>query len=33
MKLRDRAYESFRQHLLALDIRPGQFISSVRWSR
>jgi DNA-binding GntR family transcriptional regulator len=27
MKLRDRAYESFRQHLLALDIRPGQFIS------
>jgi DNA-binding GntR family transcriptional regulator len=27
LKLRDRAYESFRQHLLALDIRPGQFIS------
>jgi DNA-binding GntR family transcriptional regulator len=27
IKLRDRAYESFRQHLLALDIRPGQFIS------
>jgi DNA-binding GntR family transcriptional regulator len=27
MKLRDRAYESFRQHLLALKIRPGQFIS------
>jgi DNA-binding GntR family transcriptional regulator len=27
VKLRDRAYESFRQHLLALDIRPGQFIS------
>jgi DNA-binding GntR family transcriptional regulator len=27
MKLRDRAYESFRHHLLALDIRPGQFIS------
>jgi DNA-binding GntR family transcriptional regulator len=27
VKLRDRAYESFRQHLLALDLRPGQFIS------
>jgi DNA-binding GntR family transcriptional regulator len=27
LKLRDRAYESFRQHLLALQIRPGQFIS------
>jgi len=27
MKLRDRAYESFRQHLLAMNIRPGQFIS------
>ena len=26
-KLRDRAYESFRQHLLAMDLRPGQFIS------
>ena len=27
MKLRDRAYESFRQHLLASNIRPGQFVS------
>jgi DNA-binding GntR family transcriptional regulator len=27
MKLRDRAYESFRQHLLAMNIRPGQIIS------
>ena len=27
MKLRDRAYESFRHHLLAMNIRPGQFIS------
>jgi DNA-binding GntR family transcriptional regulator len=27
VKLRDRAYESFRQHLLAMDLRPGQFIS------
>lgn len=27
LKLRDRAYESFRQHLLAMDLRPGQFIS------
>jgi DNA-binding GntR family transcriptional regulator len=27
LKLRDRAYESFRQHLLAAEIRPGQFIS------
>ena len=26
-KLRDRAYESFRQHLLAMDLRSGQFIS------
>ena len=26
-KLRDRAYESFRQHLLAMDLRAGQFIS------
>ncbi len=26
-KLRDRAYESFRHHLLAMNIRPGQFIS------
>jgi DNA-binding GntR family transcriptional regulator len=27
VKLRDRAYDSFRHHLLALDLRPGQFIS------
>lgn len=27
MKLRERAYESFTRHLLAKDIRPGQFIS------
>jgi DNA-binding GntR family transcriptional regulator len=27
VKLRDRAYESFRQHLLAMNIRSGQFIS------
>ena len=27
VKLRDRAYESFRQHLLAMNLRPGQFIS------
>jgi len=27
VKLRDRAYESFRHHLLAMNIRPGQFIS------
>jgi DNA-binding GntR family transcriptional regulator len=27
VKLRDRAYESFRQHLLAMNIRAGQFIS------
>ncbi len=26
-KLRDRAYDSFTRHLLARDIRPGQFIS------
>jgi DNA-binding GntR family transcriptional regulator len=26
-KLRERAYDSFTQHLLARDIRPGQFIS------
>src|SRR6478609_4875520 len=25
--LRERAYESFTHHLLARDIRPGQFIS------
>jgi DNA-binding GntR family transcriptional regulator len=27
MKLRERAYESFQQHLLEMRIRPGQFIS------
>ena len=27
LKLRDRAYVSFTQHLLARDIKPGQFIS------
>jgi len=27
MKLREQAYESFRQHLLTHRIRPGQFIS------
>jgi DNA-binding GntR family transcriptional regulator len=27
VKLRDRAYESFRQHLLAMNLRAGQFIS------
>jgi DNA-binding GntR family transcriptional regulator len=27
MKLRERAYERFTRHLLALDIRPGQFIT------
>jgi DNA-binding GntR family transcriptional regulator len=27
VKLRDRAYESFRHHLLAMNLRPGQFIS------
>jgi DNA-binding GntR family transcriptional regulator len=27
MKLRERAYETFTRHLLAKDIRPGQFIS------
>src|SRR5580658_2372347 len=27
MKLRDRAYESFRHHLLAMNLRAGQFIS------
>jgi DNA-binding GntR family transcriptional regulator len=27
LKLRERAYESFTRHLLARDIRPGQFIS------
>lgn len=27
MKLRERAYESFTRHLLAKDIRPGQFVS------
>ena len=27
LKLRERAYESFTRHLLARDVRPGQFIS------
>jgi len=27
MKLRERAYESFQQRLMALDLRPGQFVS------
>ncbi|HWK45476.1 MAG TPA: GntR family transcriptional regulator [Stellaceae bacterium] len=27
MKLREQAYESFRQHLLTNRIRPGQFVS------
>lgn len=27
MKLREKAYERFTRHLVALDIRPGQFIS------
>jgi len=27
MKLRDKAYESFRQHLLSVDLRPGQFVT------
>ena len=27
MKLREKAYESFQQRLLALDLRPGQFVS------
>src|SRR5262249_56909854 len=27
MRLREKAYERFTRHLLALDIRPGQFIS------
>lgn len=27
MKLRERAYETFTRHLLAKDIRPGQFVS------
>jgi DNA-binding GntR family transcriptional regulator len=27
LKLRDKAYASFTQHLLSRDIRPGQFIS------
>jgi DNA-binding GntR family transcriptional regulator len=26
-KLRERAYDAFKQHLLARDIRPGQFVS------
>ncbi|MFZ4533608.1 MAG: GntR family transcriptional regulator [Alsobacter sp.] len=26
-KLRERAYDAFTQHLLARDIRPGQFVS------
>lgn len=27
MKLREKAYESFQQRLMALDLRPGQFVS------
>lgn len=27
MKLREKAYETFQQRLLALDLRPGQFVS------
>ncbi len=27
LKLRERAYDSFTRHLLARDVRPGQFIS------
>jgi DNA-binding GntR family transcriptional regulator len=27
MKLREKAYASFQQRLLALDLRPGQFVS------
>ena len=27
LKLRERAYDAFTQHLLARDIRPGQFVS------
>src|SRR6478672_6274550 len=27
LKLRERAYDAFKQHLLARDIRPGQFVS------
>jgi DNA-binding GntR family transcriptional regulator len=27
MKLREKAYQSFTRHLLAMDIRPGQFIT------
>src|SRR5215212_6956365 len=27
LKLREKAYRSFTRHLLARDIRPGQFIS------
>jgi DNA-binding GntR family transcriptional regulator len=26
-KLREQAYASFTEHLLARDIRPGQFVS------
>ena len=28
--LREKAYESFTHHLLARDVRPGQFISQRR---
>lgn len=27
LKLRERAYDSFTRHLLARDVRPGQFVS------
>lgn len=27
LKLRERAYDSFTRHLLASDVRPGQFVS------
>ena len=27
MNLREKAYQSFTRHLLAMDIRPGQFIT------
>ncbi len=27
MKLREKAYQSFTRHLLAMDIRPGQFVT------
>ncbi len=27
VKLRDKAYQSFTQHLLARDFHPGQFVS------